>query len=187
MRLPPLVLAALAAATLAAASPTLHDANPACDVCRWAWQSAQDALADPDTQRAVLRFVEDTACGAVPGAGADQCKQLAREYVPSAIAALESFTPGEACSSAGVCPSDAVKTATAPPARRGCGGGGKANKQLRGLPCPMCRLTLNNIKLQLEDPANQKDLVDKARTVRFKEEREGKDGWREEDEEKHPR
>ena len=178
MRLPALLLAALAAtaaaATLAPASPT--DANPTCDVCRWAWQSAQDALADPDTQQAVLKVVEDTACGAVPGAGADQCKQLAREYVPSAIAALESFTPGEACSTAGLCPPEAglMMAAASTPHRVGCGGAHTA--RLRGLSCPMCRLTLNNIKLQLEDPANQADLVTKARTVR---ERKGIGGGKE--------
>lgn len=178
---PLLLLTALAAASAAALpAPRPHppsplaDANPACDVCTWAWQTAQDALADPDAQRALLRFVEGTLCPAFPGGDAQaQCVQLAREYVPSAIAALESFTPKEACSTVGVCPT-AVGAV-----RAGCGGRAAAAGAARvgGLPCPMCRLTLNNIKLQLEDPANEADLVGKAHTVREEEGR-GRGGGR---------
>ena len=153
--LPALLLALLAAAAAAAAAPP---PNPACDVCKWAGSSAQDALADPDAQRAVMRFLEETACAAVPGGGADQCRELAREYVPSAIAALESFTPGEACATVGACPPEEAGIAAA-------AGAGGAPRPLAGLPCPVCRLTLNNVKLQLEDPANQAALVDKARLV----------------------
>ena len=80
------------------------DANPACDVCKWAWTNAQQALADPDTQAQVMRFAEETACGMLPSDEAQKCKEMAREYLPNAIAALESFDADEACGAVGFCP-----------------------------------------------------------------------------------
>ena len=184
------------------------DANPACDVCRWAWTNAQQALADPDTQAQVMRFAEETACGMLPSEEAQKCKEMAREYLPNAIAALESFDADEACGAVGFCP---------PPKRSSSEGGGEAESErerearrfirealvsslalsstsssssspstlttttstssfssphrLGGPACPACRLALNSVKLQLEDPANQKQLLDKAHTVKRKKKR----------------
>ena len=167
------------------------DANPACDVCKWAWTNAQQALADPDTQAQVMRFAEETACGMLPSEEAQKCKEMAREYLPNAIAALESFDADEACGAVGFCPQ-----------KGGNGGEGEGESEkeretrriirealvasfafspravststsaltsatrLGGPACPACRLALNSVKLQLEDPANQKQMLDKAHKVR---------------------
>ena len=171
------------------------DPNPACDVCRWAWTNAQQALADPETQRQVMRFAEQTACGMLPNPEADKCKEMAREYIPNAIAALESFDADEACGAVGFCPPQSVeggdgegeteereretrrviREALAPSMAFPLSSFSSSSltststtstTRLGGPACPACRLALNSVKLQLEDPANQKQLLDKAHRVR---------------------
>ena len=155
-----------------------------------------------------MRFAEETACGLLPSEEAQKCKEMAREYLPNAIAALESFDADEACGAVGFCP---------PPKRSSSEGGGEAESErerearrfirealvsslalsstsssssspstlttttstssfssphrLGGPACPACRLALNSVKLQLEDPANQKQLLDKAHKVKRKKKR----------------
>ena len=169
------LLALLAAAALLVSAASASTASPPiltdqlCDVCTWAWTSAQDVLAKPENQKALMHLIEDDACGILPSAQASACKDAAREYVPPAIAALLSFDAPEACGSAGLCPPSgngalprpsprlvaAVAAATAP----------ASSPSFRGVPCPMCRLAVNNVKLQLEDPENQAAVLAKARAV----------------------
>lgn len=181
-----------------ASSSLTDDPNPACDVCRWAWTNAQAALADPDTQRQVMRFAEQTACGMLPSQEAQKCKEMAREYIPNAIAALESFDADEACGAVGFCPPpqkyggekeqqeesekeretrriirEALVSSVLPRASLTSSSTSSSSlistlsspPRLGGPACPACRLALNSVKLQLEDPANQKQLLEKAHEV----------------------
>lgn len=178
--MPRLLAAAAAAVTLLAtasnASPTLtDDPTSLCQLCEWAWDGAQSYMADPANQKALMRLIEDDACGILPAAQAAACKDAAREYVPPAIAALLSFDAKEACGSAGFCspsvsfsPSTPAARLTAAPVsllREDGAASQKTQPQLTGVPCPMCRLAVNNVKLQLEDPENQAAVLAKARTV----------------------
>ena len=137
-----------------------------------------------------MKFIEDDACAAVPG-GAEQCRQLAREYIPSIIAALESFDAAEACSTAGMCGNGAVAGATTVLAAASAHSGAPpASTPLTGPACPVCRLAINNVKLQLEDPANQAAVLDKGHELcaampadvraacdQWIDENGGEDGW----------
>lgn len=166
-------------------SSLTDDPNPACDVCRWAWTNAQAALADPETQAQVMRFAEETACGVLPSQEAQKCKEMAREYIPNAIAALESFDADEACGAVGFCPPqkdnageekeeeretrrvirEALVSSVLPRATSSAFLTSTLSPRLGGPACPACRLALNSVKLQLEDPANQEQLLDKAHQV----------------------
>ena len=176
MRLLLAALAALLAGTPTLATPTTTPTTPTtpvaalgdqlCDVCTWAWTSAQGVLEQPDNQKALMHFLEDDACGILPSAQATACKDAAREYVPPAIAALLSFDAKEACGSAGLCPPSVGGGGAAAAARFAAAVRPAATATpVRGVPCPMCRLAVNNVKLQLEDPENQAAVLAKAGAV----------------------
>ncbi len=174
-------LAAAAAALLCTATASAAPCTPftpppiltdqLCDVCTWAWSSAQDMMAKPENQKALMHLLEDDACGILPSSQAAACKEAAREYVPPAIAALLSFDAKEACGSAGLCPPSGGATSLPRPtpalvaAVAAATTNAGAGPPLRGVPCPMCRLAVNNVKLQLEDPENQAAVLAKAAAV----------------------
>jgi len=169
-----LILTALAALLASTSSALPTPPTPAsgaapltdqlCDVCTWAWSSAQGMMEKPENQRALMHLIEDDACGILPAAQASACKDAAREYVPPAIAALLSFDAKEACGSAGLCPQSAAGGVSSIP-RPALFAPSTSATPVHGVPCPMCRLAINNVKLQLEDPENQAAVLAKARTV----------------------
>ena len=98
-----------------------------CEFCTAAVAGLEDYLADADTQRALVDFVDQNFCAALPaGEPQDFCEEEVPALLASATSALtEAVVPADACAVLGACPGAA--------AARGVGVAGP-------LDCPMCKL-----------------------------------------------
>jgi hypothetical protein len=75
-----------------------------CDACLSVVSDAEDYLADPKTQDAIVAFVQTNVCAMLPQDSSRTCAQEARVMVAQAVASMEQYwTPDTVCAYIGIC------------------------------------------------------------------------------------
>lgn len=155
-----LILAALAMqvqgmvpSTKAAFTPVR---NP-CESCIAIVEDAENYLADPHTQDAIVGFVQDNVCSLLPSDSSRTCTQEARVFVAQGIASLEqSLTPSKVCTYLGSCGAQALSAAAGIDIP-------ETEQNALGFPleCPLCRVVMTKLLDRLRD-ADSRDQMRRA-------------------------
>jgi saposin len=162
-----LALLALAASPVAWAMPASLDPQAVlapnrlrdtCETCMAVVGDAEDYMAKPTTQDAVVTFVQTNICSLLPSDSERTCSSEARVFVAQAVATMETSLPPDAvCSYMGACGAGAWAQAAARAS-------GLEELQARGFPveCPICKLIMTNIMTRLKDPESRADIYKHA-------------------------
>jgi hypothetical protein len=118
-------------------------------------EDAENYLADPHTQDAIVGFVQDNVCSLLPADSSRTCTQEARVFVAQGIASLEqSLTPSKVCAYLGSCGPEALAAGIEIP---------ESWQNAMGFPleCPLCKVVMTKLLDRLRD-ADSRDQMRRA-------------------------
>lgn len=135
-------------------SPSSGLTSDSCESCKQIIKDAEDYLANPNTQQALVAIIDVNVCPVLPQQYIDICKAEAPILVAQAInITRQAISAQDVCAILGVCSPSSEFSIEAQ----------STLPENSGMECPLCRIVMSTVILRLKDPDTRKAIEDNAK------------------------